>query len=61
MMMGGMYYNPYDEYAVEEAIQIRDTHGGEITVISVGTEESSSTKNCISYGSRQSRFDRYRR
>ncbi|MDR7076093.1 electron transfer flavoprotein beta subunit [Neobacillus niacini] len=32
--------NPYDEYAVEEAIQIRDTHGGEVTVISVGTEES---------------------
>ncbi|MFE4706935.1 electron transfer flavoprotein subunit beta/FixA family protein [Peribacillus simplex] len=32
--------NPYDEYAVEEAIQIRDTHGGEVTVISIGTEES---------------------
>ena len=32
--------NPYDEYAVEEAIQLRDTHGGEVTVIAVGTEES---------------------
>lgn len=32
--------NPYDEYAVEEAIQIRDAHGGEVTVISVGSEES---------------------
>ncbi|MDX8359359.1 MULTISPECIES: electron transfer flavoprotein subunit beta/FixA family protein [Bacillaceae] len=32
--------NPYDEYAVEEAIQIRDEHGGEITVITVGGEES---------------------
>lgn len=32
--------NPYDEYAVEEAIQVRDEHGGEITVISVGCEES---------------------
>ena len=32
--------NPYDEYAVEEAIQLRDKHGGEVTVISVGTEES---------------------
>ncbi|MEH7275956.1 electron transfer flavoprotein subunit beta/FixA family protein [Neobacillus vireti] len=32
--------NPYDEYAVEEAIQVRDAKGGEVTVISVGTEES---------------------
>lgn len=32
--------NPYDEYAVEEAIQVRDAHGGEVTVISVGTEET---------------------
>jgi electron transfer flavoprotein beta subunit len=32
--------NPYDEYAVEEAIQVRDAHGGEVTVISVGNEES---------------------
>lgn len=32
--------NPYDEYAVEEAIQVRDEHGGEVTVISVGEEEA---------------------
>ncbi|MGM7636468.1 electron transfer flavoprotein subunit beta/FixA family protein [Bacillus sp. Hm123] len=32
--------NPYDEYAVEEAIQIRDDKGGEVTVVSVGSEES---------------------
>jgi electron transfer flavoprotein beta subunit len=32
--------NPYDEFAVEEAIQVRDIHGGEVTVISVGNEES---------------------
>lgn len=32
--------NPYDEYAVEEAIQVRDAHGGEVTVISVGGEEA---------------------
>jgi electron transfer flavoprotein beta subunit len=31
--------NPYDEYAIEEAIQIRDEHGGEITVVTVGGEE----------------------
>lgn len=32
--------NPYDEYAIEEAIQIRDANGGEVTVVSVGNEET---------------------
>jgi electron transfer flavoprotein beta subunit len=32
--------NPYDEYAIEEAIQVRDAKGGEVTVISVGNEEA---------------------
>jgi len=32
--------NPYDEYAIEEAIQVRDEHGGEVVVITVGNEES---------------------
>jgi electron transfer flavoprotein beta subunit len=32
--------NPYDEYGVEEAIQIRDSQGGEVTAISVGGEEA---------------------
>ena len=32
--------NPYDEYAVEEAIRVRDAHGGEITVVTVGTEDA---------------------
>ncbi|UTR15544.1 electron transfer flavoprotein subunit beta/FixA family protein [Salipaludibacillus sp. LMS25] len=32
--------NPYDEYAIEEAIQQRDEHGGEITVVTVGDEEA---------------------
>ncbi|WP_096153081.1 MULTISPECIES: electron transfer flavoprotein subunit beta/FixA family protein [Bacillus] len=32
--------NPYDEYAVEEAIRVRDAHGGEITVLTVGTEDA---------------------
>jgi electron transfer flavoprotein beta subunit len=30
--------NPYDEYAIEEAIQLRDEHGGNVTVITVGEE-----------------------
>ncbi len=32
--------NPYDEYAVEEAINQRDAHGGEVTVVTVGDEEA---------------------
>ncbi|CAM3752071.1 electron transfer flavoprotein subunit beta/FixA family protein [Mesobacillus zeae] len=32
--------NPYDEYAIEEAIQVRDAEGGEVTVVSVGSEEA---------------------
>ncbi|MFS0645217.1 electron transfer flavoprotein subunit beta/FixA family protein [Siminovitchia sp. 179-K 8D1 HS] len=32
--------NPYDEYAIEEAIRVRDDHGGEVTVVTVGDEES---------------------
>lgn len=32
--------NPYDEYAVEEAIQLRDEHGGEVTVVTVGGEDA---------------------
>lgn len=32
--------NPYDEFAIEEAIQVREAHGGEVTVVSVGNEET---------------------
>ena len=32
--------NPYDEYAVEEAIQVRDAEGGEVTVVTVGGEDA---------------------
>ncbi|MFZ5813982.1 MAG: electron transfer flavoprotein subunit beta/FixA family protein [Bacillota bacterium] len=28
--------NPYDEYAVEEALKVREAHGGTVTVVSVG-------------------------
>jgi electron transfer flavoprotein beta subunit len=31
--------NPYDEYAVEEAVQLKEQHGGEVTVVSVGGED----------------------
>ncbi|MDG0812082.1 electron transfer flavoprotein subunit beta/FixA family protein [Cohnella rhizosphaerae] len=28
--------NPYDEYAIEEAIRLKETHGGQVTAISLG-------------------------
>lgn len=31
-----MIINPYDEYAVEEAIRIKEAKGGEVTLVSVG-------------------------
>ncbi|WP_138416309.1 electron transfer flavoprotein subunit beta/FixA family protein [Aquibacillus sediminis] len=36
---GEYIINPYDEYAIEEAVQLRDEHGGEVTVVLVGDEE----------------------
>lgn len=32
--------NPYDEYAIEEAITVRDAHGGDVTVVTIGDEEA---------------------
>lgn len=32
--------NPYDEFAVEEALQIREKHGGTVTVLSVGSQKT---------------------
>ncbi|MFB7640530.1 electron transfer flavoprotein subunit beta/FixA family protein [Peribacillus butanolivorans] len=32
--------NPYDEYAIEEALKLRDEHGGEVTVVTLGEEEA---------------------
>lgn len=32
--------NPYDEYAVEEAIRIRDEAGGKVTVVSAGPDRA---------------------
>lgn len=32
--------NPYDEFAVEEALKIKQAHGGTVTVISVGSDKT---------------------
>jgi electron transfer flavoprotein beta subunit len=43
--------NPWDEYAVEEALVLRDHHGGKITVISMGPEESlEALKHAVAMG-----------
>ncbi|NEX78133.1 electron transfer flavoprotein subunit beta/FixA family protein [Bacillus thermocopriae] len=34
--------NPYDEYAIEEAVKLKEKHGGDVTVITVGTDEAES-------------------
>ncbi|MFZ3048741.1 MAG: electron transfer flavoprotein subunit beta/FixA family protein [Desulfatirhabdiaceae bacterium] len=33
--------NPYDEFALEEALRIRDTKGGIVTILSVGEQKAS--------------------
>lgn len=32
--------NPYDEFAVEEALRIKENHGGMVTILSVGSEKT---------------------
>jgi electron transfer flavoprotein beta subunit len=43
--------NPWDEYAVEEAILLRDKHGGKVTVIAMGPEEArEALKHAVAMG-----------
>jgi electron transfer flavoprotein beta subunit len=43
--------SPYDEYAVEEALQIKEAKGGQVTVFSVGSEETKTIlKKCLAMG-----------
>ena len=32
--------NPYDEYAVEEALKIKEKYGGKVTIVSMGPERT---------------------
>ncbi|MED4226190.1 electron transfer flavoprotein subunit beta/FixA family protein [Neobacillus cucumis] len=34
--------NPYDEYAIEEALRLKEEHGGEVIVLTIGKERSES-------------------
>lgn len=43
--------NPWDEYAVEEALRLREMHGGKVTVISMGPPEAvEALKHAIAMG-----------
>jgi electron transfer flavoprotein beta subunit len=43
--------NPYDEYALEEALRIRESKGGKVTAVSVGKEEGLTIlRKCLAMG-----------
>jgi electron transfer flavoprotein beta subunit len=43
--------NPWDEYAVEEAILLKDKHGGQVTVIAMGPEDArEALKHAVAMG-----------
>lgn len=43
--------SPYDEYAVEEALRIREAKGGKVTVFSVGSDQVQTIlKKCLAMG-----------
>jgi electron transfer flavoprotein beta subunit len=35
--------NPFDEYAIEEAIRVKEAHGGEVTILTMGPESAEDT------------------
>jgi electron transfer flavoprotein beta subunit len=43
--------NPFDEYAVEEALKLREAHGGKVTVLTTGSEKTESAlRACLALG-----------
>ena len=46
--------NPYDEYVVEEAIRLKEEHGAEVTVVSIGPKRvESSLRTALAMGADQ--------
>ncbi len=35
--------NPFDEYAIEEALRLKETHGGEVTIVTMGPPSAEDT------------------
>ena len=47
----GLVLNPWDEYAVEEAIRLKEKHGGKVTTLCLGAESAKEAlKTCIAMG-----------
>jgi electron transfer flavoprotein beta subunit len=47
----GLVVNPWDEYAIEEAIRLKEKHGGKATALSVGPESAKEAlKTCLAMG-----------
>lgn len=43
--------SPYDEFAVEEAIKLKEAHGGEVTVVSLSDSDASKEiRTCLAMG-----------
>ena len=46
-----MIVNPWDEYAVEEALRLKEKHGGKVTVVFMGPENArEALKTCLALG-----------
>ncbi len=47
----GLVLNPWDEYAVEEAIRLKEKHGGKATALCLGPESArEALKTCVAMG-----------
>lgn len=46
----GMIVNPYDEYAVEEALQLKEKNGGEVVIVSVGADSPDAMRQALAMG-----------
>jgi len=43
--------NPWDDYAVEEALRLKEKHGGKVTVVAMGPEQTrEALKNAVAMG-----------
>ncbi len=47
----GLVVNPWDEYAIEEAIRLKEKHGGKATALSFGADSAKEAlKTCLAMG-----------
>jgi len=47
----GLVVNPWDDYAIEEAVRLKEKHGGKATAISMGPESAKEAlKTCLAMG-----------